>query len=138
MKLGVMSAGVAALGWERALTFCQSLGLDAIELACGAYTKTPLINAAELLDSAAARQRLLDDLAKHPLETSALPSHGNGVHPDPDVARRAEQIHDTVVHLAARLGVGVVNTFSGCPGGKPGDRTPNWVTCVWPTEFAAI
>src|SRR5437868_4749962 len=103
MILGVMSAGVAALGWERALAFCQSLGLDAIELACGAYTKTPLVNAAELLDSAAARQRLLDDLARHHLTISALSCHGNGVHPDPDVARRAEQIHDTVVRLAPRL-----------------------------------
>src|SRR3954470_2740482 len=99
MKLGVMSAGVAALGWERALAFCRHLGLDAIELACGAYTKTPLISAADVLASAAAQQRLKDDLAGHGLALSALSCHGNGVHPDPDVARRHEQIHDTVVRL---------------------------------------
>src|SRR6476646_6575856 len=105
MKLGVMSAGVAALGWERALAFCRHLGLDAIELACGAYTKSPLVNAAEVLASPGAQQRLKDDLAQHNLTISALSCHGNGVHPDPEVARRHEQIHDTVVRLAAALGV---------------------------------
>ena len=28
--------------------------------------------------------------------------------------------------------------FSGCPGGALGDAQPNWVTCAWPDEFAAI
>src|SRR5438270_9704157 len=122
MQLGVMSAGVAALGWERGLAFCQHLGLDAIELACGAYTKTPLIDAAAILASPAAQQRLKDDLAKHGLTLSALGCSGNGVHPDPEIARRHEQVFDTVLRLAEALGVGVVITFSGCPGGAPGDR----------------
>ena len=29
----------------------------------------------------------------------------------------------------------VVNTFSGCPGGSPDDKTINWITCPWPPEF---
>jgi sugar phosphate isomerase/epimerase len=32
----------------------------------------------------------------------------------------------------------VVNTFSGCPGGSPEDKTPNWVTCPWPDDFSRI
>jgi sugar phosphate isomerase/epimerase len=32
----------------------------------------------------------------------------------------------------------VVINFSGCPGGAPGDKQPNWVTCAWPDEFPAI
>ena len=82
MKLGVMSAGVAALGWERALAFCQQLGLDAIELVCGAYTKTPIIDFTEVLASPTAQQRLKDDLARHGLTLSAIGCSGNGVHPD--------------------------------------------------------
>jgi sugar phosphate isomerase/epimerase len=138
MNLGVMSAGVAALGWEKALAFCRHLGLDAIEIVCGAYTKTPLIDAAEVLASSVAQQRLKDDVARHGLAISAIGCSGNGVHPDLEVARRHEQVFDTGVRLAAALGVDTVITFSGCPGGAPGDRTPNWVTCVWPTEFAPI
>ena len=138
MKLGVMSGGIAALGWEAALAYCRELGLDAIELACGAYGKTHLIDPEALLDDAPARQKLKDDLARNGLSISALSCHGNPVHPDVEEARRHERVQDVVVRLAAKLGVEVVCTFSGCPGGAPGDRTPNWVTCVWPPEFARM
>jgi hypothetical protein len=30
----------------------------------------------------------------------------------------------------------VVVTFSGCPGGSPTNRTPNWITAAWPHEYA--
>ena len=33
------------------------------------------------------------------------------------------------------LGVGVVNTFSGCPGDSDGSKAPNWITCAWPPDF---
>lgn len=42
------------------------------------------------------------------------------------------------VQLAEKLGVEVINTFSGCPGGSPQDQTPNWVTCPWPPDFLDI
>jgi sugar phosphate isomerase/epimerase len=138
MKLGVMSAGIAVLGWDRALAFCRDIGLEAIELASGAYGKNHLINPADLLRDAAGQQKIKDDLARHGLVLSAVSCHGNPVHPNADEARRHEQVHDATVRLAPKLGASVVCTFSGCPGGAPGDRTPNWVTCPWPTEFARI
>jgi sugar phosphate isomerase/epimerase len=42
------------------------------------------------------------------------------------------------VRLAQLLGVPVVNTFSGCPGGSPEDRNINWITCPWPPEFTTM
>ena len=42
------------------------------------------------------------------------------------------------VLLAEKLGVDRVVTFSGCPGGSPADRQPNWVTCAWPPEYQEI
>jgi sugar phosphate isomerase/epimerase len=138
MKLGVMSSGLAALGWDPALAFCQQLGLDAIELSCGVYAKHRLIDPEAVLHDPAAQRKIKDDLARHGLTLSALSCHGNPVHPDADEARHAEHVQDVVVRLAARLGAGVVCTFSGCPGGAPGERTPNWVTCPWPPEFARI
>src|SRR5262245_34887381 len=138
MKLGVMSAGIAPLGWDRALAYCQQLGLDAIELPCGAFARSPLLDAEAALADAGYRQRIKDDLARHNLTLSAVSCHGNAVHPDPDIARRHESAHDRAVRLAPLLGVDVVCTFSGCPGGAPGDRTPNWVTCAWPPEFPHI
>jgi sugar phosphate isomerase/epimerase len=138
MKLGVMSSGIAPLGWDKALAYCQQLGLEAIELPCGAYAKSKLLDAEAALADPALQRKIQDDVARHGLVISALSCHGNPVHPDPDVARLHVRAQDTAVRLAPRLGVNVVCTFSGCPGGAPGDRTPNWVTCAWPPDFPRI
>ena len=37
-----------------------------------------------------------------------------------------KRMHMTQDQLAEKLGVSVINTFSGCPGGGPEDKTPNW------------
>ena len=58
------------------------------------------------------------------------------MHPDPDVAAKDEKDLVNAILLAEKLGVPVVNTFSGCPGGSPEDKTPNWVTCSWPEDFS--
>src|SRR5207237_10428062 len=131
MHLGVMSSGIAPLGWDRALAYCRQLGLDAIEFSIGANARTPLLQAAALLDDSAAQQKLKDDLARHGLVIRALSASGNPAHPDPEEAQRHQRAHDTAVRLAAQLGVTTVIAFSGCPGGAPGDRTPNWVPCPW-------
>jgi sugar phosphate isomerase/epimerase len=138
MKLGVMASGIAALGWDGAVDFCRQLALDAIEIPCGLYPTHRLFVPQDLLQDQARQRQVKDDLARAGLMLSALGCSGNPVHPDPEQARRFEETHDATVRLAAALGVAVVNCFSGCPGGAPGDRTPNWVTCPWPTEFSHI
>jgi sugar phosphate isomerase/epimerase len=138
MKLGIMASSIAPLGWEKALAYCRQLGLDAIEIPCSVYARQHLLPVEQLLEDTSGRQKVKDDLDRHRLVLSALSCHGNAVHPDPDEASKHERAHDLTVRLAAKLGVDVVCTFSGCPGGAPGDRTPNWVTCVWPTEFARM
>jgi sugar phosphate isomerase/epimerase len=138
MKLGVMSASLTSLGWERALETCRKLGLDAVELPTGGYAKTTLIDADAVLADPALQRKVRDDVARHGLVISALSCHGNPVHPDQETARKHEHDQDVAVRLAPKLGVDVVCAFSGCPGGAPGDRTPNWVTCPWPTEYTRI
>jgi sugar phosphate isomerase/epimerase len=138
MKLGVMSSGIAGLGWDRALAYCKELGLEAIELPCGAYAKSKLLDAEAALSEPSLQQKIKDDIARHGLILSAVSCHGNPVHPDPAVARVHERAQDVAVRLAPKLGVDVVCTFSGCPGGSPEDRTPNWVTCAWPPDFPRI
>ncbi|HRT82635.1 MAG TPA: sugar phosphate isomerase/epimerase, partial [Oscillospiraceae bacterium] len=46
-------------------------------------------------------------------------------------------IRDTIL-LAEKLGIGQINTFSGCPGDSEGAKAPNWVTCPWPNEFSEV
>ena len=36
MKLGVMAAGLAGMGWDKALDYCRKMGLEAIEIPVGA------------------------------------------------------------------------------------------------------
>lgn len=138
MKLGVMGAGLGAMGWEKALDYCQKVGLDAIELPVGAYPGQPFFDPAEVLKSASQQQKIKDDVKKRGLEIIGLAVHGNPVSPDNDTAATHERDHDTAVRLANKLGTNVVINFSGCPGGSIHDRMPNWVTCAWPPEYGKI
>ncbi len=138
MKLGVMSAGLASMSWEKALDYCQQVGLEAIELPVGAYPGKPFFDPAEVLKDASAQQRIKDDCAKRNLEIIGLAVHGNPVSPDPDARARDVKDHEVAVRLAPKLGTDVVINFSGCPGGSPDDKMPNWVTCAWPPEYETI
>ena len=138
MKLGVMGAGLAAMGWDKALDYCQQVGLDAIEIPVGCYPGKPFFEPAEVLADAQAQQKIRDDVKHRGLEIIGLAVHGNPVHPDPEIAKEHAAAHDIAVKLAPKLGTDVVVNFSGCPGGAPGDRQPNWVTCPWPPDFSAI
>jgi sugar phosphate isomerase/epimerase len=137
MKLGVMSAGLGAMGWDKALDYCQKVGLDAIELPVGCYPGKPFFDPDEVLKSKAAQKQIVADCRARGLEIIGLAVHGNPVHPDRKFAKRDEHAHDVAVRLAPRLGTNVVINFSGCPGGSPKDATPNWVTCAWPPDFEA-
>ena len=138
MKLGVMGAGLASMGWDKALDYCQKVGLDAIELPVGAYPGKPFFDPEQVLDDPTAQQKIKDDVARRGLEIIGLAVHGNPVSPDRELAARHEHEHDVAVRLARKLGTDVVINFSGCPGGSPDDRTPNWVTCAWPDEYPKI
>jgi sugar phosphate isomerase/epimerase len=138
MKLGVMAAGLAGMGWEKALDYCQKVGLEAIELPVGAYPGKPFFDPEEVLNDKNAQQRIKDDCAKRNLEIIGLAAHGNLVSPNPETASEHTKVHETAVRLAPKLGTDVVINFSGCPGGSPNDKMPNWVTCPWPPEYEKI
>jgi len=138
MKLGVMSAGLASMGWEKALDYCQKVGLDAIELPVGCYPGQPFFDPREVLEDKAAQKRIVADVKQHGMEIIGLAVHGNPVSPNPEIASQHARAHDVAVRLAPKLGTSVVINFSGCPGGGPGDKQPNWVTCAWPDEYPAI
>jgi len=138
MKIGVMGCGVVGMGFEKALDYCQSLGLDTIELPVGGYVGKPFFDPEEVLKSPAKQNEIKDAIKKHGLSISALAVHGNVVHPDETFAKTSIRDHETAVKLAKKLGTNVVLNFSGCPGGCKTDKTPNWVTCAWPPDFEKI
>ncbi len=138
MKLGVLTVALGELPFEEACKFLAQRGVQMVEIGCGGFPGKAHCDAAELLADDEKCKAFQETLAKYGLEISALSSHGNMVHPDQAVAARFEKDFTNAILLAEKLGVPVVNTFSGCPGGSAADKTPNWVTCPWPEDFSEI
>ena len=137
MKLGVFTVPLGGMSLDEACAFLASKGVQMVEIGCGGCPGKAHCDPEELLNDDKKCQEFLDTIHKHGLEISALSAHGNMVHPDPAVAAMYEKDFTNAILLAEKLGVSVVNTFSGCPGGGPEDKTPNWVTCPWPDDFTA-
>ena len=137
MKLGVFTVPLGGMSLDEACAFLAAKGVQMVEIGCGGCPGKAHCDPEELLNDDKKCQEFLDTIHKHGLEISALSAHGNMVHPDPAVAAMYEKDFTNAILLAEKLGVSVINTFSGCPGGGPEDKTPNWVTCPWPEDFTA-
>lgn len=138
MKIGVFTVVLGDKNLEEACAFLAEQGVQMVEIGCGGFPGKAHCDAAELLADDAKCKALQETLKKYNLSISALSSHGNMVHPDLEIARSYDEDFTNAILLAEKLGVPVVNTFSGCPGGSPKDKTPNWVTCPWPNDFSEI
>ena len=138
MKLSVLTNLFGKLSLEEALTKFEKLGIEAVEIGCGGFPGKDHCDPKVLLADEKKLAEFKDTVARHHMEICALSVHGNGVHPDKEIAKGFnDDFHDAVL-LAEKLGIDTVVTFSGCPGGSPADKTPNWVTCPWPNDFGAI
>lgn len=138
MKLGVFTVVLGDLPLDEACGFLAENGVQMVEIGCGGFPGKAHCDAAKLLADDVKCKEFMDTIHKHGLEISALSSHGNMVHPDKKIAKAFDDDLTNAILLAEKLGVPVVNTFSGCPGGSPEDKTPNWVTCPWPDDFSHI
>ena len=69
---------------------------------------------------------------------SAFSCHGNPLHPNKRDRVGAHETFMKTLELAHRLGVPVVNTFSGCPGDSEDAKYPNWPVAPWPNEFQEV
>ena len=138
MKLGVLTNLFGKMSLEEALTKFEALGIEAVEIGCGGYPGKAHCDPKILLNDQKALDEFKATLARHHIELSNLSAHGNPVHPDKKIAKAFHDDFIDAVLLAEKLGVDTVVTFSGCPGGSPEDKTPNWATCAWPEDFRAV
>jgi sugar phosphate isomerase/epimerase len=141
MKIGIFTALFHDQPIERALDYIAEAGIKAVELGGGAYPGSrhldDLGGVVSLINDEAGRRSLKNMLDSRGLELTAISVHGNPLHPDKAIAQDHHNAFRNAVLLAEKLGIGVVNGFSGCPSG-PGGKNPNWVTCPWPDEFRDI
>ena len=138
MKIGVLTALFSEMNVDDMLKYFQELELEAVELGTGNYPGSAHINVKELLGSKKKIKEFKDKLTGYGLEISGLSCHGNPLHPDKVFAGACHKVHRDTVKLAAQMGIKTVLGFTGCPGGSPKDKYPNWVTCPWPEDFLAI
>ena len=138
MKLGVLTNLFGKMSLEEALTKFEALGIEAAEIGCGGYPGKAHCDPKILLNDQKALDEFKATLARHHIELSNLSAHGNPVHPDKKIAKAFHDDFIDAVLLAEKLGVDTVVTFSGCPGGSPEDKTPNWATCAWPHDFLGV
>ena len=138
MKLSVFAVLLADKSLDEACKYLAQSGVQAIEIGCGGFPGKAHCNPEELLKDEKKIQEFKATIDKYGLEIAALSTHGNALHPDKAVAKAFHDDFVNAVLLAEKLGVKRVITFSGCPGGSPEDKTPNWVTCPWPDDFSAI
>lgn len=107
-----------------------------LEIGTGGWPRGQHLELSSLLGNVGRISAYRRQLAQAGLGISALSCHGNAVHPDQAIAERDDCLFRQTVELAEQMEVPVVVTFSGCPGGSPADRTPNWITAAWPPEYA--
>lgn len=123
---------------EDALDYVVSKGLKAVEIGTGGYPGNSHCNPKELLENEAALQEFKQQIESRGLIISALSCHGNPLHPQKELADKDHEVFVDTVKLAQKLGVKVVNTFSGCPGDHEGAKYPNWPVAPWPNDYQEI
>ena len=138
MKLGVLANLYGGMSLDAALCKLKGMGVEAVEIGCGGYPGKAHANPKELLADDAKLKEFLDTFKKYDIELSAFACHGNPVHPDAGVAASFDSDLRDAILLAEKCGVKTIVTFSGCPGGSPEDKMPNWATCSWPPEYTDV
>jgi sugar phosphate isomerase/epimerase len=136
MKLGVFAVMFKSLTFEKALDYIASVGVQSVEIGCGGYVGDAFCKPAELMNDAAGTAALKQAVESRGLTISALSAHANPLHPNPEIGDAHRTAVTNGILMAEKLGVDTFVTFSGCPGGGPGDMHPNWVTCPWPPDFS--
>ncbi len=137
MKLGVFTPLLSQLPLDGVLGKLSALGIQTVELGTGNYPGDAHCKLS-MLDDPAELDEFRRTLDRHGASISALSCHGNPLHPNREIAEKAQETSRKTILLAEKLGVPVVVDFSGCPGDSPDAKQPNWVTCPWPPEYREV
>ena len=122
MKLGVFTVLLQDRPLDDALAYLKDLGVEMVEIGCGGFPGKAHCDPEVLLKDDMALAQFKKTVDKYGMEISALSCHGNPVHPNKAIAEKYLSDLKNAILLAEKLGIGIVNTFSGCPGDCPESR----------------
>ena len=131
MRLCFNTDGLGYMPFEEMLDTLAKLGYDCVEIACGNWSKAPHIDLDKMLADESARKYFMEAITSRGLQLEALNCSGNQLAPN-DEGRLHQSVVEKTFKLASLLGVKKIVMMSGCPGGAPGDTTPNWIVMSWP------
>lgn len=137
MKIGCLINVFCETPLADVLSFCKTIGIEMVEIGCGAIPGLHHCDAEELLKDEESFLRFRTKIERSGLGISAFACHANPVHPVKEVAERFDRILRSGILLAERMGVDTVVTFSGAPGDCPETIRPNWVNHVFPYDGIA-
>ncbi|MSO23178.1 MAG: sugar phosphate isomerase/epimerase [Acidobacteria bacterium] len=136
MKIGVFTVLLANKPLEEALDYLKDLGVEAVEIGCGAYPGEAHCKPAELLASETKLKAFQNAIKSRGLIISGLSVHGNPIHPNKKLAKEHHNAYERALKLARKLDVDRVITFSGCPGADAKATSAAWIVSPWPPDFA--
>ena len=136
IPVGVFDPAFPDLTTEQLVEKYASMGVEAAEIGAGGYPGSKHCPVQELLDNPATLRAWRKKFEDRNIQVAVLSCHGNPVHPDSSIAQRDGEVFRRAVLLAEKLDVKTIVGFSGCPGGNPTDKNPNWITYRWPPEYA--
>jgi sugar phosphate isomerase/epimerase len=138
IPIGVFDPVYDHLSLDEMLDKITAIGIEAVEMGTGGYPGTKHCPVADLLADPAKANAWKKKFEDRNILLATFSCHGNPVHPDPTRAKQDDEAFRRTVLLAERLEVPVIVTFSGCPGGSPSDKMPNWATYRWPPEYDQV
>lgn len=138
MKLGVFNPVLNNKSFEEACAYLEEHGVQMIEIGCGGFPGKAHCDPEVLLNDEAKLAEFKNTLERHHLEISGFSCHGNPVHPNKEIAKKFDDDLTNAILLCEKMGVSILNTFSGCPGSDPTAIMPNWVTYTWPEDYKQI
>ena len=137
MQLGFVSALFYNLSLADVLSFASDEGFDCVELMCWPpgqadrrYAGVTHLDVTHFGDDEAGRVR--DLLTKYGVGISGLGYYPNPLDPNPEHRHVVAEHLKKVMTAAARLGVGVVNTFIGRDPMHPLEHSRDLFRSVWP------
>lgn len=131
MRLCFNTDGLGYMPFEEMLDTLARLGYECVEIACGNWSKAPHIDLDKMLANESERKYFMDAIYSRGLKLEALNCSGNQLAPN-DEGKLHQSVVEKTFKLASLLGVKKIVMMSGCPGGAPGDTTPNWIVTSWP------
>lgn len=137
MKIGCLINVFCETPFADVLSFCKTIGIEMVEIGCGAIPGLHHCDAEALLKDDEAFKKFKSTVERSGLGISAFACHANPVHPVKEIAERFDRIMRSGVLVAEKMGVDTLVTFSGAPADCPESTRPNWVTHVFPYDGIA-